>query len=206
MPKSVTNLIIFVVGAVAGAAVMAYFKQKDCEEQINSVKEAFASKSNTKVKNEHANTESVSKDKYDVDKAPNVSVSGFQYRNDPITANSYSSITTNYNKVEPMDEIEWGTRIIAPTEVGMCPDYDIETLQYYSDGVLTDDDGRVIESPDDILCDNALTSFGEYEPDCVYVVNDDDSMYYEIYKNDERYADIRPDSDLENIYDARREV
>lgn len=206
MPKIITNLIIFVVGVVSGAAVMAYFKQKDCEEQIASVKEAFASKSNSKVEVKSTKAENASDEKIDTDKTPSTSVSGFQYRNEPTTVKSYSNITTNYNKVEPMDEIEWGTRVIAPTEVGMCPDYDIETLQYYSDGVLTDDDGRVIESPDDILCDNALTSFGEYEPDCVYVVNDDDSMYYEIYKNDERYADIRPDSDLENIYDARREV
>lgn len=193
MKKIIPYLVSFVAGLVVGGIAMSVVKQKDCEEQIESVKEAFSSikekKDDTEKKEDHIHTPK----------------SGFEYRNDKADVSTYKSISTNYNKVEPMNEIEWGTRVIAPTEVGMCPDYDIETLQYYSDNILTDDNGCVIESPEDIIGDKALDSFGEYEEDCVYVVNDDNSMYYEIYKNLERYADIRPDSDLENIYDARRE-
>ena len=192
MKKIIPYLVSFVAGLVVGGVAMSVVKQKDCEEQIESVKEAFSSikeKRDCPEKEDHIPTPK----------------SGFEYRNDNVDVGTYKSISTNYNKVEPMNEIEWGTRVIAPTEVGMCPDYDIETLQYYSDNVLADDNGCVIESPEDIIGDKALDSFGEYEEDCVYVVNDDNSMYYEIYKNLERYADIRPDSDLENIYDARRE-
>lgn len=193
MKKIIPYLVSFLAGLVVGGVAMSVVKQKDCEEQIESVKEAFSSikekKDDTEKKEDHIPTPK----------------SGFEYRNNKADIDTYKSISTNYNKVEPMNEIEWGTRVIAPTEVGMCPDYDIETLQYYSDNILTDDNGCVIESPEDIIGDKALDSFGEYEEDCVYVVNDDNSMYYEIYKNLERYADIRPDSDLENIYDARRE-
>ena len=193
MKKIIPYLLSFVAGLVVGGIAMSVVKQKDCEEQIESVKEAFSS-----IKEKRDESEK----KEDHIPTPK---SGFEYRNDNADVGTYKSISTNYNKVEPMNEIEWGTRVIAPTEVGMCPDYDIETLQYYSDNILTDDNGCVIESPEDIIGDKALDSFGEYEEDCVYVVNDDNSMYYEIYKNLERYADIRPDSDLENIYDARRE-
>lgn len=193
MKKFIPYIASFVLGLIAGGVVMSVVKQKDCEEQIQSVKEAFSfikeKKEEPEKKDNHIPTPK----------------SAFEYNNKKSDVKYYSSISTNYNKVEPMDEIEWGTRVIAPTEVGMCPDYDIETLQYYSDHILTDDYGCVIESPEDIIGDKALDSFGEYEEDCVYVVNDDNSMYYEIYKNLERYADIRPDSDLENIYDARRE-
>ena len=193
MKKIIPYLVSFVAGLVVGGVAMSVAKQKDCEEQIASVKEAFSSvkekKDEPKKKEDHIPTPK----------------SSFEYRNTKTDVSTYKSISTNYNKVEPMNEIEWGTRVIAPTEVGMCPDYDIETLQYYSDHILADDNGCVIESPEDIIGDKALDSFGEYEEDCVYVVNDDNSMYYEIYKNLERYADIRPDSDLENIYDARRE-
>lgn len=193
MKKIIPYLVSFVAGLVVGGVAMSVVKQKDCEEQIESVKEAFSS-----IKGKRDDPEN----KEDHIPTPK---SSFEYRNDKADVSTYKSISTNYNKVEPMNEIEWGTRVIAPTEVGMCPDYDIETLQYYSDNILTDDNGCVIESPEDIIGDKALDSFGEYEEDCVYVVNDDNSMYYEIYKNLERYADIRPDSDLENIYDARRE-
>ena len=193
MKKIIPYLLSFVAGLVVGGVSMSVVKQKDCEEQIESVKEAFSSINEKRDEPEK---------KEDHIPAPK---SSFEYRNDKADVSTYKSISTNYNKVEPMNEIEWGTRVIAPTEVGMCPDYDIETLQYYSDHILTDDNGCVIESPEDIIGDKALDSFGEYEEDCVYVVNDDNSMYYEIYKNLERYADIRPDSDLENIYDARRE-
>nr|DAE25235.1 MAG TPA: Protein of unknown function (DUF1043) [Siphoviridae sp. ctWWc42] len=193
MKKIIPYLVSFVAGLVVGGVAMSVVKQKDCEEQIESVKEAFSS-----IKEKREEPEK----KEDHIPTPK---SGFEYRNDKADVGTYKSISTNYNKVEPMNEIEWGTRVIAPTEVGMCPDYDIETLQYYSDHILADDNGCVIESPEDIIGDKALDSFGEYEEDCVYVVNDDNSMYYEIYKNLERYADIRPDSDLENIYDARRE-
>lgn len=193
MKKIIPYIVSFVAGLVVGGVAMSVVKQKDCEEQIESVKEAFSS-----IKEKRDDPEK----KEDHIPTPK---SGFEYRNDKVDIDAYKSISTNYNKVEPMNEIEWGTRVIAPTEVGMCPDYDIETLQYYSDNILADDNGCVIESPEDIIGDKALDSFGEYEEDCVYVVNDDNSMYYEIYKNLERYADIRPDSDLENIYDARRE-
>ena len=193
MKKIIPYLVSFVAGLVVGGVAMSVVKQKDCEEQIESVKEAFSS-----IKEKRDESEK----KEDHIPTPK---SSFEYRNCKADVSTYKSISTNYNKVEPMNEIEWGTRVIAPTEVGMCPDYDIETLQYYSDNILTDDNGCVIESPEDIIGDKALDSFGEYEEDCVYVVNDDNSMYYEIYKNLERYADIRPDSDLENIYDARRE-
>ena len=193
MKKIIPYLLSFVAGLVVGGVAMSVAKQKDCEEQIESVKEAFSS-----IKEKRDESEK----KEDHIPTPK---SSFEYRNGKADVSTYKSISTNYNKVEPMNEIEWGTRVIAPTEVGMCPDYDIETLQYYSDNILTDDNGCVIESPEDIIGDKALDSFGEYEEDCVYVVNDDNSMYYEIYKNLERYADIRPDSDLENIYDARRE-
>lgn len=196
MKKFIPYIASFVLGLIAGGVVMSVVKQKDCEEQIQSVKEAFSS---IKEKKEEPEKPEKKDDHIPTPK------SAFEYNNKKSDVTYYSSVCTNYNKVEPMNEIEWGTRVIAPTEVGMCPDYDIETLQYYSDHILTDDNGCVIESPEDIIGDKALDSFGEYEEDCVYVVNDDNSMYYEIYKNLERYADIRPDSDLENIYDARRE-
>lgn len=196
MKKFIPYIASFVLGLIAGGVVMSVVKQKDCEEQIQSVKEAFSS-----IKEKKEEPEKPEKK----DEHIPTPKSAFEYNNKKSDVVYYSSVCTNYNKVEPTNDIEWGTRVIAPTEVGMCPDYDIETLQYYSDNILTDDNGCVIESPEDIIGDKALDSFGEYEEDCVYVVNDDNSMYYEIYKNLERYADIRPDSDLENIYDARRE-
>ena len=88
--------------------------------------------------------------------------------------------------------------VISPEEFASADyeeDYSIESLNYYSDGVLTDDWDNPIEDVEAMVGD-ALNHFGEYEDDSVFVKNERYKCYYEILK------DVRNFSDLKNLNPA----
>lgn len=80
--------------------------------------------------------------------------------------------------------------VIPPDEFGMVPDYETVSLNYFEDGVLTDDQYNIVENPDAMIGSDALDSFGEWEDDAVYVVDHDSMCYYEILKDSRDFADV----------------
>ena len=104
----------------------------------------------------------------------------------------YKTITSKYGQVE---EKEGGQKmyndcvVVTPEEfdgyreLDEFADYECETLTYYANGVLTDDWGNVIENVDELVGEESLTHFGEYEQDSVYVRNDALNTYYEILRD-----------------------
>lgn len=79
--------------------------------------------------------------------------------------------------------------VISPDEFGE-KDYKMETLTYYNDRVLADRWDEPIENPEELLGDEALGSFGEYEDDAVYVRNDALKIDYEILLDTRNHADV----------------
>ena len=69
--------------------------------------------------------------------------------------------------------------LISPEEFHES-EFEAKTLFYYSDKVVADEDNNVIPVPEEIIGDEALTSFGRYEEDCVYVRDDRHRVDYEI--------------------------
>ena len=53
-------------------------------------------------------------------------------------------------------------------------------MWYYADKVLADEDNNVIHVPEEVVGDEALSSFGRYEDDCVYVRDGKKKVDYEI--------------------------
>lgn len=70
--------------------------------------------------------------------------------------------------------------------------YSIESLTYYSDGVLADDDFNIISNINEVVGPKALESFGLYEQDVVYVRNDNYETDYEIVLDERSYAEVAP--------------
>jgi hypothetical protein len=68
--------------------------------------------------------------------------------------------------------------------------YATETLTYYADGVLTDFLDNVIENVDDVVGEESLEHFGEYEEDTVFVRNDHLMTGYEIQRDNRTYAEV----------------
>ena len=71
--------------------------------------------------------------------------------------------------------------------------YETESLTYYSDGVLTDEYDNPIEDIERLVGSDALTHFGEYEDDSVFVRNDDLKTDFEILKDYAKYYDKYPE-------------
>ncbi len=80
--------------------------------------------------------------------------------------------------------------VISPDEFGEVDEYATETLYYYKDKVLADDQDNIIEDADNVIGIGSLTHFGEYEDDSVFVRNDREETDYEILLHPEKYSDV----------------
>lgn len=66
-----------------------------------------------------------------------------------------------------------------------------ESLNYYADGVLTDQFDNVIDFEEDIIGDiNPGEHFGEYEEDSVHVRNDITQCDYEILRDTRKFSEV----------------
>ena len=59
-----------------------------------------------------------------------------------------------------------------------------------ADGVLADDMDEIIEDVDEVVGEDSLNHFGEFEEDSVYVRNDERKCDYEILRDNRNYADV----------------
>ena len=80
--------------------------------------------------------------------------------------------------------------VISPGEFGEMNGYTQISLTYFDDGILSDENGVIIDEPEDIVGD-ALNHFGEYEEDSVFVRSDPKRCDYEILRDLRSYAEFR---------------
>lgn len=178
MKSALSNILIFTVGAAIGSVVTWKLIKNKYEqiakEEIDSVKEVFS----------RHKDETISDEKRDDD---------FE---------EYHNITNLYSKEsdeeeeedeEEVQEVRKSVKkpyVISPDEFGEMDEYDAISLNYYADGVLTNDWDEVIENVDDIVGIDSLNHFGEYEEDSVFVRNDTLQADYEILKDVRNYSDV----------------
>lgn len=79
--------------------------------------------------------------------------------------------------------------VITPDEYQLS-DYESETLLWYSDKILTDADGNIIHNINDVIGPEALSTFGRYLDDTVYVRDDSKKIDYEIIWDARKYASV----------------
>ena len=195
--------IFSIIGAFgAGFAAGFFAVKKKCEaradKEVASVKDSFqkhlnelskegklkdvpptrrgASKKKKEEKNDERDIRSVplptdpATEKYKDYSAP--------YRS---TAASKQPTKERSKKLEPY--------VISPDEY-MGSDYTAKTLVYYADRVLASDDDTRIDNPTMVVGRDALTSFGRYDDDSVYVRDDNLKVDYEILRSEKDYADV----------------
>lgn len=172
----------FAIGAAVGAA-MAYAVVKKryeaiAQEEIDSVKAAFSSreddcgsKEEEEGGQEHSRRmASRAREKADV--------------------TEYASVLRKAGYARESEKREPGQPyVITPDEFGEKDGYDQISFTYYSDGVLANDANEVIEDVEEVVGD-ALSHFGEYEEDSVFVRCDRLRCDYEILLDRRRYADV----------------
>lgn len=204
------NFFTFVTGLVIGS-VITYVVVKDkfekiAQEEIDSVKEVFGRRVEKEAdkKVEKIAEKEVEKIRKEYNDYSSLTKNYTSYsENKPEENNEEDEVEEDdCAQVEDEDgveifEVERASNsdrpyVIDPWDFGGEDGYDTITLNYYADGVLTDDDNNVIEDEeiDDIVGKDFAEHFGEYEKDCVCVRNDRLKTDYEICRDLIEYSTL----------------
>lgn len=166
------NTAIFAVGAVVGSvATWKYLKTKYeqlAQEEIESVREVYE-RHTAELEKQSSESES---EKDEIMKA-------------------YQDIIDGYVEVERPGPVKSTKKpeVISPEELGEI-DYEVCSLTYYADNVLAYDDGEVIENVEEVVGEDALNCFGQFEDDSVHVRNHSRRVDYEILARVDKYSDV----------------
>lgn len=79
--------------------------------------------------------------------------------------------------------------IISPDDFATDDEYTIVNLNYYIDGVLTDEDDNIVKNVDDVVGLENLNHMGEYENDALHIRNENYKCEYEILLSRRLYHD-----------------
>ena len=180
MNDKLSSVIIFCGGVfIGGFLTWDFFKtkyEKIADEEIASVKETFEHREPRPDKN------------YKVEEA----LKGSDAYINIIDSNSYR----NYSNTAIETDKKGGTAdmelkqpyVITPEQYEDNVDYTKVSLTWYSDEVLEDDWGNVLD-PDDVIGSDALKTFGQYEKDSVFVRDDEEQIDYEVLRDTRSYKE-----------------
>lgn len=177
----IKKILIFAIGAAVGSlATLKYAEEKYkriADEEIESVKEVYG-RVRINEEDENKETEEFSEE----DK---------QSHRDFVKNLGYTNYSNNTEKEEE-PVMEDRPYIISPEEFGELDGYETNSLNYYTDGVLADDDDNIIEDVDELVGGDFADHFGEYEDDSVFVRNDRLKSDYEILMDYRSFSEACP--------------
>lgn len=197
MNSTLSKILIFAAGAGIGSFVAWKITKSRYEEivkeELESIREAYREKresDNSRIEK----LEEVSnyiKEGFETG-LNNPKPDLFEYAN-ILKEEGYSENQDNTDK--KADLVLAGPYVIAPEEFDELDDYEAVSLTYYEDGVVAHFDGEIVDNFEELIGDDALESFGEYEEDAVFVRNNQLKTDYEILKDYRRYEDVYPSDD-----------
>lgn len=177
--------VAFIFGAALGSLVTWQVTKKKYEqiaqEEIDSVKEVF-SRRNKKTDDAEEEEEKEEKAPQDIARPVEHKIED-EVEDDDKTVYEKIIKDCNYMGVEK-------PYVIGPDEFAEMYDYTTISLTYYSDGVLADENDEMVEDVENTVGYEALSHFGEYEADSVYVRNDRLSVDYEILLDLRTYSEV----------------
>ena len=203
-----STVIAFFAGAAVGGATVWYITKERyaqlAEEEINSVKEAYAHREQKKEKvdevmqryrGEGEDTDEPKTPVVTAKLAEKESISEYAKRVQNGAPMEYSKTVVPpkaETREEPVQSENSGDvpYVISPDEFDELEGYTPISLTYFADGVLADEYGVIVDNVEEIVGDG-LNHFGEYEEDAVYVRNDAKRCDYEILKDERKYAEFR---------------
>lgn len=191
MNDKLSSVIIFCGGVfIGGFLTWDFFKtkyEKIADEEIASVKETFEHREPRPDKNYNVEEALKGNDEY-INVSPGVAeriikiIDSNGYRN-------YSNTAIETDKKGGTADMELKQPyVITPEQYEDNVDYTKVSLTWYSDEVLEDDWGNVLD-PDDVIGSDALKTFGQYEKDSVFVRDDDEQIDYEVLLDTRSYKE-----------------
>lgn len=178
---SKSSILAFIFGAAIGSVitwklVKTKYEQR-ADEEISEMKEYYSEKMEKKEAPAEEATEAPASDS--PKKAANVKYKQI------IEENNYTNDTA-----EGANDMSDKPYVISPDEFGEEDGYACVSLNYYADGVLTDDQDMPIEDADTLVGTDFADHFGEYEDDSVFIRNENESTDYEILRDLRNFADM----------------
>ena len=186
MNRKLSNVLLFTAGVAVGSLVTwRYFKTKYevVEDEIEK-------------KTEEPEGESE-------EESPEVLESKMSYKKPPLKEYVKMVEDNGYVPKTHMEEVEeeiangelgdkdvYEPFIIRPDEYGELHAYETLSLNYYADGVLTDELDNPIEDVESLVPADFADHFGEYEDDVVHVRNDNLECDYEILRDLRKFTDV----------------
>lgn len=201
------NFAMFLAGATVGAAGAWFYCKRYYEQiaqdEIDSVKAAFAERKPDALKNARKdyedNSNESNKQKADMAKLkPDLVNYAAKLQEQGYT--NYSNLDDGKKKNEEDETVVDGPYVIPPEEYGVGS-YTTICLTYYSDGILADDEDERVENIEDTVGADFAEHFGDYEEDSVHIRNDHRRCDYEICKDNRTFAAVAgvyPDDDTED--------
>lgn len=215
MNNKVFSVIMFTAGAVIGSAVTWKFiktkYEQIAQEEIDSVKDEYRSlmqsmkeKLKDSVNTTDETPESEECDDYHDDQ---------KYAPNEVEMVEYHKLTNKYHKSDNEavnkdnenneeggngdvdDDLGFpyinGPYVISADEFNSSPPgYNAQPLDYFTDGVLADGWGVVLDI-EETIGEDALNHFGEEQDDIVYVRNDRNEIDYEVTRDPRTYEETR---------------
>ena len=187
MNKDILNkVIIFVTGASLGSLVtwklVKTKYEQIAQEEIDSVKEVYANQYQEKEhKEEESSEEHEEHEEEDSDTS--------EYE-ELVEKTGYAAESEKEEEAEKeMNETK--PYVISPEEFGDS-DYPTVTLWYYLDGTVTNDRHKIVSNVEELVGKDFADHFGDYEydPDAVYVRNDEMEVDYEILKDYRDFSEV----------------
>ena len=186
MNRKLSAALLFTAGVAVGSLVTwRYFKSK-YEVVEDEVEE----------KTEEADGETEERDS-------EVLESEMSYKKPPLKEYVKMVETNGYVPKTHMEEVEeeiangecddkdvYEPYIIRPDEYGELHAYETLSLNYYADGVLTDELDNPIEDVESLVPADFADHFGEYDDNAVFVRNDNLECDYEILRDLRKFTDV----------------
>ena len=205
MNGKLLSFLTFLIGASVGSLATWKFVEKKykqiAQEEIDSVKKTYAKMRKDDLEAKQADLEEAKaklhSDASEKVETPEVKPEEVKEYEDVIARHNYTSYSNNINE-KGGDVMTDRPYIIPPEDFGDYPDYETISLTYYNDKVLTDEYNEIVDDIDDLIGEDSLNHFGEYEDDSVFVRNDALKVDYEILLDPANYRDIAPQDQVDD--------
>ena len=195
------NVLMFAAGAAIGSAVtwkvVKTKYEKIAQEEIDSVKEAFADQV-TNLQEQIDDYAAMDAAEEWADRADKIDWSEYEDLEEEETEepdddlNDYARLVNNYTSEKGgVDEMTAKPYVISPYDFGELDGYSQVELTYYADGTLEDEDYNIVTDVDELIGSDSLFTFGEYEDDAVFVRNDRLRADFQILKDYRTYEQAR---------------
>jgi len=198
MNSTIKCVSAFVIGAGIGSIVTWKFVKRKYEQiaesRIEEMRDFYLKKIGGD-EDESSESEDVENEEQPVNEPP---TDGEKIEYNSIVKNQGYSSDENTEKGGDSVVNKNKSYVIPPEEFGELDEYDTESLTYYADGVLADSNDEIVDNVEELIGEDSLTHFGEYEDDSVFVRNDELQCDYEILRDLRNYSDAKYPSRVED--------